>query len=167
MWHKPVPPPPPDPLKYHTVYRDINTFASASTGGGNLKLRLSHKFWFSNLYIFAFLMYRPIIFQTKNSVFNHLRLKYQKFTQSGCNDIWIRKFEFVAKTQFLRKCTFLLNLFLVIFLVIYSLTICIIYFKYIDECSIYFYCIHISSNIYFEYINPPIYSLSKPVKYIK
>ena len=28
-------------------------------------------------------------------------LKYQRFTLSGCRDIGIRKFEFVAKTQFL------------------------------------------------------------------
>ena len=31
----------------------------------------------------------------------YLSLKYQKFSASGCNDIWIRKFEFVAKAQFL------------------------------------------------------------------
>jgi len=28
-------------------------------------------------------------------------LKYQRFTPSGCKDIGARKFEFVAKTQFL------------------------------------------------------------------
>ena len=32
---------------------------------------------------------------------NKLSLKYQRFTLSGCRDIGIRKFEFVAKTQFL------------------------------------------------------------------
>ena len=32
---------------------------------------------------------------------NNLSLKYQTFTPSGCKDIGIRKFEFVAKTQFL------------------------------------------------------------------
>ena len=32
---------------------------------------------------------------------NNLSLKYQRFTPSGCRDIDIRKFEFVAKTQFL------------------------------------------------------------------
>ena len=32
---------------------------------------------------------------------NNLSLKYHKFTSSGCKDIGIRKFEFVAKTQFL------------------------------------------------------------------
>ena len=30
-----------------------------------------------------------------------LSLKYQRFTFSGCKDIDIRKFEFLAKTQFL------------------------------------------------------------------
>ena len=32
---------------------------------------------------------------------NYLSLKYQKSTTSGSIDIGIRKFEFVAKTQFL------------------------------------------------------------------
>ena len=32
---------------------------------------------------------------------NSLSLKYHRFTASGCKDIEIRKFEFVAKTQFL------------------------------------------------------------------
>ena len=32
---------------------------------------------------------------------NNLSLKYQRFATSGCKDIRIRKFEFVAKTQFL------------------------------------------------------------------
>ena len=32
---------------------------------------------------------------------NSLSWKYQRFKQSGCKDIGIRKFEFVAKTQFL------------------------------------------------------------------
>ena len=37
-----------------------------------------------------------------NSVkWNNLRLKYHRFTPSGCKDIRIRKFEFVAKIQFL------------------------------------------------------------------
>ena len=40
--------------------------------------------------------------QTINSVrSNNLSLKYQRFTRSGGEDIGIRKFEFVAKTQFL------------------------------------------------------------------
>ena len=39
---------------------------------------------------------RPLIFQFRNSVrSNNLRLKYQRFTNIG-----IRKFQFVAKTQF-------------------------------------------------------------------
>ena len=32
---------------------------------------------------------------------NNLSFKYQKFEPSGCKEIGIRKFEFVAKTQFL------------------------------------------------------------------
>ena len=44
----------------------------------------------------------PYIFQTMNSVrSNYLSLKYQSYTPSGCKDIGIRKFESVAKTQFL------------------------------------------------------------------
>ena len=34
---------------------------------------------------------------------NNLSLKYQGFPPLGCQDIRIRKFEFVAKTQFLCK----------------------------------------------------------------
>ena len=39
--------------------------------------------------------------QTVNSVrSNNLSLKYQRFKSSDCEDIEIKKFEFVAKTQF-------------------------------------------------------------------
>ena len=42
------------------------------------------------------------MFQTMNYVrSNSLSLKYQGFPLSDCQDIGIRKFEFVAKTQFL------------------------------------------------------------------
>ena len=42
------------------------------------------------------------MFQTMNSVrSNNVSLKYQRPTPSGCKDIGIIKFEFVAKTQFL------------------------------------------------------------------
>ena len=34
---------------------------------------------------------------------NNLSLKYKRFTPSDCNDIGTRKFNFVAKTQFLLK----------------------------------------------------------------
>ena len=45
---------------------------------------------------------QPEKFQTMNSGRSgNLSLKYQRFTSSGCNDIEIRKFEFMAKTQFL------------------------------------------------------------------
>ena len=33
---------------------------------------------------------------------DNLSLKYQSFTTLGCKDVGVRKFEFVAKTQFLR-----------------------------------------------------------------
>ena len=43
------------------------------------------------------------MFQTVNSVIlNHLSLKCQTFTSSGCKDIGISKFEVVAKTEFPR-----------------------------------------------------------------
>ena len=45
---------------------------------------------------------RPYIFQSIYSVgSNNLSLKFQRFTPSVCKDIWIRKFGFLAKTQFL------------------------------------------------------------------
>ena len=43
------------------------------------------------------------LFQTMNSVRTKcMSLKVLRFTTSGCKDIVVRKFEFVAKTQFLR-----------------------------------------------------------------
>ena len=43
-----------------------------------------------------------LIFQTINFVgSNSLNLKYQRFTSSICEDIGIRKFKFVARTQIL------------------------------------------------------------------
>ena len=67
------------------------------------KLSLCHKILFSNPhYLFNPRSYRLKIFQTINYVkSNILRLKYQKFTPSGCKDIGIIKYEFVAKSQFL------------------------------------------------------------------
>ena len=47
---------------------------------------------------------RPLIFKIKNyDRSNSLSLKYQRFTPSGCKDIGIRKFEFVAKTHFILR----------------------------------------------------------------
>ena len=64
-----------------------------------------HKLRFSNPYIFATRFRWSLIFQTMNSVWSNSRsLKYQRFTRSGCKDIGIRKFEIVAKTQFLSWC---------------------------------------------------------------
>ena len=66
------------------------------------ELSFCHNLKFSNLNIFATKCRRPQIFQTMNSVkSNSLSLKYQVFPPSGCQAIGIRKFKFVAKTQFL------------------------------------------------------------------
>jgi len=66
------------------------------------ELSFCRKLLFSDPNISATQCHGPWIFQTINSVrWNNLSLKYQRFTRSGCEDIGIRKFEFVAKTQFL------------------------------------------------------------------
>ena len=66
------------------------------------ELSFCNKLTFSKPYIFATWWCKPLIFQTINSGrSNSLNLKYQKFTPSVCKDIWVRKFKFVAKTQFL------------------------------------------------------------------
>ena len=65
------------------------------------ELSFCHKLWFSHFNIFTTQC------QTSNSVgSNNLSLKYQWFTSSGFKDIEFRKFEFVARTQFLysMKC---------------------------------------------------------------
>ena len=66
------------------------------------ELSFCHKLWFSNPFVFATQCNRPNIFKTMNSVrLNSISLEYQRFTPSGCEVIDFRKFEFVAKTQFL------------------------------------------------------------------
>ena len=41
---------------------------------------------------------------------NNLSLKYQSYTQTGCKDIGIKKFEFMTKNQLLyKKAPFILN----------------------------------------------------------
>ena len=70
------------------------------------EMSICNKLWLSNSYNLATHSPRPLIFQTINSVrSNSLSLKYQRFTPSGCEVIAVRKFEFVAKTQFL--CLFI------------------------------------------------------------
>ena len=55
-------------------------------------------------YIFATRCRRPFIFPTINSVrLRILSFKYQRFTPSCGKDIEIRKFYFLAKTQFLSE----------------------------------------------------------------
>ena len=79
-----------------------------------------HKIQFSKPYISATQCRRPLKFQTMNSVrSNCISMKYQRFTLSGCEDIDIGKFDFVAKSQcfyhehkiILRRCWNLLFLF--------------------------------------------------------
>ena len=66
------------------------------------ELSLWHKLRFSYTYIFATQSRRPQIIQTMNYVkSNSISLKYQGFPPSDSQDIGIRKFEFVVKTQFL------------------------------------------------------------------
>ena len=67
-----------------------------------MELSLWYKLRFSNTSIFATQCRRPQIFQTMNYVRSKsLSLKYQGFLPSDSRDIEIRKFKFVAKTQFL------------------------------------------------------------------
>ena len=66
------------------------------------ELSFCHKLWFSNPFIFITLFRRPSIFQTSNTVRSgSVSLKYQRFPKLGFWDLWIWKFMFVAKTQFL------------------------------------------------------------------
>ena len=66
------------------------------------ELSFCHKLRFSNYNNLATRFPRPLIFQTINSGrSNSLSLKYQRFKPSGCKDIGVNKFKFVAKTQFL------------------------------------------------------------------
>ena len=59
---------------------------------------------FKKSYPYILATCRPWIFKNINSVrSNNLSLKYKRFTTSGCKDIGIRTFQFVAKTQFLRE----------------------------------------------------------------
>ena len=61
-----------------------------------------HKLKLSPPHILATRCRRPLIFQTMSSVRSKsLSLKYYRFTPSGCKDIEIKTFEFVAKTRFL------------------------------------------------------------------
>ena len=70
------------------------------------ELSFCHNLWFSNSYNLTTRFPRPLIFQTINSVrTNSLSLKYQI---SGCLDIGVRKYEFVAKTQFLSFKNFII-----------------------------------------------------------
>ena len=67
------------------------------------ELSLCHKLWFFNLYILATQCRKPLI----SVILNNLSSKYQRFTPSGCNNIEMTQFEFVAKTQFLLTHVFL------------------------------------------------------------
>ena len=74
------------------------------------ELSLYHKFSCCKTYIFAALWSKPLIFQTYIIWSNIIHsLKYLRSSTLGCNDIEIRKSEFVAKTQFLCKFSFFLS----------------------------------------------------------
>ena len=74
------------------------------------ELSFCHKLKYSYPYIFSTHGHRPQIFQTINSVGSiNLSLKHHGFTLSGCRDIEIKKFEFVAKTQVLYQTWFMCN----------------------------------------------------------
>ena len=82
------------PQKENPVFLFMKTFLK--------ELSFCHKLKYSYPYILATQCRRPYIFQTINSVrSNNLSLKYQRFISTGCRDIEIRKFEVVAKAQFL------------------------------------------------------------------
>ena len=76
------------------------------------ELSSCNKFLFINLYICATrcCRYFKLWILLNQTV---LSLKYQRFTSSSCEDIRIRKFKFVARTQYtyLLTNTFFLNLF--------------------------------------------------------
>ena len=64
-------------------------------------MSLCHKLRFSNPHIFVAQCRRPKIFQTMNSGrSNNQSLKYQRLRPSSYQDLGIRKFELVTKTQF-------------------------------------------------------------------
>ena len=68
------------------------------------ELSFCHKLWFSKTFIFTTLFRRPLQFQTINTgISGCVSLKYQRFQQSGCWDLRIRKFMLVVKTQFLHR----------------------------------------------------------------
>ena len=74
------------------------------------ELTLCHKLWFSNPNIFGTQCRKPLIFRTYIFWFNKSHsLKFQRFTTSESNDIWIRKSEFVAKSLFLSDFISLLS----------------------------------------------------------
>ena len=105
--------------KYQDEYLDewIASFSNSRRGwnilvvSNHLNLNISkklshcHKLRFSKTFISATKCRRQLIYQTMNfSRSNNLRLKYLRFSPSGCQDIggiWNTKFEFVEKTSFL------------------------------------------------------------------
>ena len=69
---------------------------------GVKEMSFCHKLKMYNPYICETLCRRPLIFRTKIFVRSKgLSLKYLRFTSPYLYDIGIRKFEFVAETQFL------------------------------------------------------------------
>ena len=84
-------------LKFFSQIKFLNKMLLISK-----ELSLCHKLWLSNPFIFRTQCRRSLIFQTMTSArSNNRSLKYQSFTTLGSKEKWIRKPEFVAKTQFL------------------------------------------------------------------
>ena len=110
----PLNPPPPSPHLRAIFQHVLTYFSLLNQSVYKKKLRVCvknlhikelsfcHKLRFSYSYNLATCFSRPLIFQTINSGrSSSLSLKYQRFTPSGCKDIGVRKYKFVAKTQFL------------------------------------------------------------------
>ena len=93
--------------RFEFVSKTCKTFSRLSNifsklKNGEKELSFCHKLRFANSYSLEIRFPRPLIFQPINSGrSNSLSLKYQRSTPSGCKDIGVRKFKFVAKTQFL------------------------------------------------------------------
>ena len=62
-------------------------------------------FWYLSVYPFFYALTWPdllkIVLSSRYVRLNNPSLKYQRFTSSGCRTVGIRKFEFLAKPQFL------------------------------------------------------------------
>ena len=92
----------PPPLRMHLILQhddkiEFNYFADILKGFESSPQSVIYQ----SHYLCNTMLYN-LLFQTINFVMsNNLSLKYQRYTPSGSKDIRIKKFEFVAKIQFL------------------------------------------------------------------